>query len=79
MSYFHRHNHPYRRKVNKEPVLKAPENVDIERASEEIFFCGDLCRHPDFEKIQAFCKKHDREAISLGKFPLLDVGTIFLI
>jgi hypothetical protein len=45
----------------------------------EIFFCGDLCRHPDFEKIQAFCKKHDREAISLGKFPLLDVGTIFLI
>lgn len=45
----------------------------------EIFFCGDLCRHPDFEKIQAFCKKHHREAVSLGNFPLLDVGTIFLI
>ena len=61
MSYFHRHNHPYRRKVNKEPVLKAPENVDIERASEEIFFCGDP--HGYFDHILTAAQEHRPKAM----------------
>lgn len=45
----------------------------------EIFFCGDLDQHPQAEEIIQFCKQRQREPISLGDFPLLDVGTIFLI
>jgi hypothetical protein len=47
--------------------------------AEEIFFCGDLQGHPNGKDIQEFCKKHQKQALSLGDFPLLDVGTVFLI
>lgn len=45
----------------------------------EIYFCGDLDTHPNAWEIQAFCKRHGFEAISLSAEPLTDVGTIFLI
>ena len=45
----------------------------------EIFFCGDLNKHPRAEEIICFCKQRQSEPISLGDFHLLDVGTIFLI
>ena len=45
----------------------------------EIFFCGDLDKHPQAEEIRQFCKQRKKEPISLGDFHLLDVGTIFLI
>ena len=45
----------------------------------EIFFCGKLEAHADAEKIKTFCHAHQKQPISLGDFPLTDVGTIFLI
>lgn len=47
--------------------------------TDEIFFCGNLESHPDGKKIQDFCARFQKKAISLGDFPLLDVGSIFLI
>lgn len=46
---------------------------------ESIFFCGRLEDHPEADKIKEFCKKYQKSVISLGDFPLTDVGTIFLI
>ncbi|MBR7098209.1 MAG: hypothetical protein IKC59_02245 [Clostridia bacterium] len=45
----------------------------------EIYFCGRLSSHPDGQAIAAFCSRHGKTAISLGEFPLTDVGTIFLL
>lgn len=45
----------------------------------QILFCGDLDQHPDAKAIRTFCAKHCKEPISLGSFPLTDVGTIFLL
>ena len=44
-----------------------------------IYFCGDLAQHPAYKSIKTFCEKHHFEVCSLGDFPLLDVGTIFMI
>ena len=44
---------------------------------DRIFFAGDLLSHPDGEKIADFCKKHNKEPISLSDEPLQDVGSIF--
>jgi len=44
-----------------------------------ILCCGDLDTHPDAEKIRVFCQKYNQKIISLGNFPLYDVGTIFLL
>lgn len=39
-------------------------------------FCGDIEKHPDFDKIQKFLCKHDVKYICLSKDELIDVGTI---
>ena len=44
---------------------------------ENVYFCGDISRHPDFEKINDFCRKHGKGCVSLGFGGLYDVGTIF--
>jgi len=44
-----------------------------------VYFCGDLSSHPDGKSIEKFCKKHEKECISLGNEPLFDVGTLFFI
>ncbi|MBQ9806223.1 MAG: hypothetical protein IJW49_06945 [Clostridia bacterium] len=49
------------------------------KTTEEILFCGDLDLHPDAAAIRKFCFKHKRIPVSLGAFPPLDVGTIFLL
>lgn len=49
------------------------------REAHEIFFCGNLERHGDAGRIKDFCCAHHKDPISLGDFPLTDVGTIFLI
>jgi hypothetical protein len=46
---------------------------------EHIFFTGDLDSHPDAEKIRDFCRKHGREAVSLGNSALYDYGTLIFI
>ena len=47
--------------------------------SNEILFCGSLEQHPNGDAVKVFCKKHQKEVVPLGEFPLLDVGTLFLI
>lgn len=47
--------------------------------SESVYFCGDISKHPDFDKIDDFCRRHGKNCISLGSDSLYDVGTIFFI
>lgn len=51
----------------------------IGRDLDEIYFCGDLDRHPSGDQIRAFCQRHGKTAVTLGDFPLTDVGTMFLL
>ena len=44
---------------------------------ENVYFCGDISHHPDFEKIEKFCHDHGKNCVSLGKGRLYDIGTIF--
>lgn len=44
---------------------------------DNVFFCGNLCLHPDESKIDRFCRKHGKNPVSLSNEPLLDVGTLF--
>ena len=46
---------------------------------DKVYFCGSLSAHPDGEKIEEFCKKHDKIAVSLSDGELQDVGSIFFI
>ena len=54
-------------------------SYSVDQNLNEIYFCGDLARHPNGEEIHAFCQQHGRIAVSLGDFPPLDVGTMFLL
>ncbi len=49
------------------------------KRSKDLFFCGSLSAHPQAQEIEAFCKTHGYRPISLGEFPLTDVGTMFFI
>jgi hypothetical protein len=42
-------------------------------------FCGDIGTHPDYLKIDEFCKKHSVEIVSLCDGGLVDVGTIISV
>lgn len=42
-----------------------------------VLFTGDLSTHPDAEKIEAFCARHGKRAVSLSDAPLYDYGTVF--
>ena len=44
-----------------------------------VFFCGDLTRHPDYNRIKRFCQEHNYDMICLSNLSLCDVGTIFMI
>ena len=44
-----------------------------------VYFCGDITRHPDFERINYFCRQHGKKCVSLGSGRLYDVGTIFFL
>jgi hypothetical protein len=48
-------------------------------STDTVLFCGALELHPNAGEIRDFCKKHQKTPISLGSFPLTDVGTIFLL
>ena len=43
----------------------------------KIFFSGDVSKHPDGERITAFCRSHGIEPYSLSDEPLRDIGSIF--
>ena len=44
-----------------------------------VFWCGSLRTYAHGDAMQAFCKAHHTKLISLGDFPTIDVGTVFLI
>jgi hypothetical protein len=44
-----------------------------------VFFCGDVSRHPDYNRIIRFCQIHNVCVVGLSNFGLCDVGTIFMI
>ena len=44
-----------------------------------VCFCGDIEKHPDAEKISAFCQKHGCRAVSLSHEPLADMGSILFL
>ena len=44
-----------------------------------VFFAGDILSHPDGLQIVDFCKKHQKNVISLSDEPLTDVGSIFFL
>ncbi len=47
--------------------------------SENVYFCGNIEARPDCDKIFDFCRKHGKNAVSLSRIPLTDVGTVFFI
>lgn len=44
-----------------------------------VAFLGDLDRHPAASEIKTFCKKHNKEAVSLSDEELFDGGSLFFI
>lgn len=44
-----------------------------------VYFCGDIQKHPDAERILAFCQKHGCRVISLSHEPLADMGSILFL
>lgn len=46
---------------------------------DNVYFCGDVLRHPDGEAICAFCRSNGKNAVSLSDEPLYDYGSIFFI
>lgn len=46
---------------------------------DNVYFCGDVLRHPDGEAICDFCRSNGKNAISLSGEPLYDYGSIFFI
>ena len=46
---------------------------------ENVYFCGDISYHPDFEKIEKFCHDHGKNCVSLGTGRLYDIGTILFL
>ena len=46
---------------------------------DKVYFCGNIYKHPDAEKIIDFCAKYQKSCISLSNEPLFDVGTLFFI
>lgn len=47
--------------------------------SENVYFCGNISKHPDFDAIEVFCRRHGKKCVSLGSGRLYDVGTIFFM
>ncbi|MEA4832832.1 hypothetical protein SDC9_119120 [bioreactor metagenome] len=48
-------------------------------SKEIIAFCGDIDKHPEFDKIYSFCKNHGVNPISLSSDPLYDYGSIIAV
>ena len=47
-----------------------------DRDTRTVYFCGDIDRHPDADRIRDFCKKYDTKIICLSKDMLTDIGGI---
>lgn len=47
-----------------------------DRDSHTLYFCGNICLHPDYDSISSFCEKHGTKIISLTEDELTDIGGI---
>ena len=54
-------------------------SFDARQKLKTVFFCGDVSKHPDYNRINRFCQSHGYEIISLTDIGLCDNGTIFMI
>lgn len=75
-------------RLGADALLVSPDGVALEGygcgfiggasgvCESKVFFCGDILRHPDGERIIEFCASHGYEVVSLSDEPLYDVGTI---
>ena len=45
----------------------------------KLFFTGDISAHPDYSKIERFCKKHNTQIVFIRDKPLRDIGGIITI
>lgn len=48
--------------------------LDITGGKRTLYFSGDITRHPDYQRIKAFCIKNDTETVSLTNDELIDIG-----
>ena len=46
---------------------------------ENVYFCGDLSKHPEGEKIADFCLAHGRQAVSLSNSALYEYGSLIFV
>ena len=46
---------------------------------DSVYFCGSLLTHHDGDRINEFCLKHGKKAVSLSNGDLQDVGSIFFV
>ncbi len=44
-----------------------------------VYFCGDIMKHPDGERVVTFCHQHGYKTVSLSDQLLYDVGSIFFL
>ena len=49
-----------------------------DKKNHTLYFTGDIRKHPDHERIDEFCRKHETEIISLGGDDLTDIGGIII-
>ncbi len=47
-----------------------------DRSKDTLYFCGDICEHPDFDRIRAFCDNHGTSIECLSDSKLVDIGGI---
>ena len=50
--------------------------LDVTSGKRTLYFTGDIAKHPDHERIKAFCAKHETAIISLSESALTDIGGI---
>lgn len=41
-----------------------------------LYFCGNICAHPDHDRIRSFCEAHGTRIVSLSNDYLIDIGGI---
>ena len=46
---------------------------------ENVYFCGDISKHPEGERIADFCLAHGRRAVSLSDNELYDYGSLIFV
>lgn len=47
-----------------------------DKSNNILYFCGDICEHPDFEIIKVFCDNHGTNIECLSDSKLVDIGGI---